>query len=85
MIRGVKTVCLLDSGASHNFVSVGWCKANALEFGDCAQFGVRLADGQEIQAIGKFRCFVDLGPMKTALDFHVLECDVPCVLGIPFL
>ena len=23
--------------------------------------------------------------MKAALDFYVLDCEIPCVLGIPFL
>ena len=44
-----------------------------------------LADGLEVPAVGKVCCFVDLGPMKTALTFYVLDCNVPCVLGIPFL
>ena len=34
--------------------------------------------------LGKFICFVDLGPMKIALTFYVLDCNIPCVLGIPF-
>ena len=33
----------------------------------------------------KLSAFVDLGPMKTTLTFHVLQCDIPCVLGILFL
>ena len=39
----------------------------------------------EVPAVGKVCYFVDLGPMKTALMFYVLDCNVPCVLGIPFL
>ena len=44
-----------------------------------------LADGLEVPEVGKVRCFVYLGPMKTALTFYMLDCNVPCVLGIPFL
>ena len=85
MINDSSATCLLDSGASHNFLSLDWCQANGLRWDSAEQFGVHLADGQEVPAVGKVKCFVDLGPMKTALTFHVLQCDIPCVLGIPFL
>ena len=35
--------------------------------------------------MGKVKCFMDLGPIKTALTFRVLQYNIPCVLGIPFL
>ena len=35
--------------------------------------------------MGKVKYFVDLVPMKTALTFHVLQYDIPCVLRILFL
>ena len=35
--------------------------------------------------MGKLKCFVDLGPIKTVLTFHMLQCDFLCVLGILFL
>ena len=53
------------------------------EWGKCCSF--QLADGQEIPAISKLYCFVDLVPMKTALTFHVLDCNIPCILGLTFL
>ena len=85
VINDSPATCLLDSGATHNFLSADWCKANGLQFDSTEHFSVRLADGQEVSAVGKVKCFVDLGPMKTALTIHVLQCDIPCVLGIPFL
>ena len=78
-------VCLLDSGALHNFFSVNWCEQNGLEYKEGKWFSVQLADGQEVPAVGKLCCLVDLGPMKTALTFYVLDCNIPCVLGLPFL
>ena len=48
-------------------------------------FSIRLADGQNTFAMGKVKCIVELGPIKSALTFHVLQCDIPCVLEIPFL
>ena len=84
-ICGKSAECLLDSGASHNFLALDWCQKNELKVENGETFGVRLADGLEVPAVGKVHCFVDLGPMKTALTFYVLDCNVPCVLGIPFL
>ena len=85
LVAGKSTDCLLDSGASHNFLSVEWCKENSIEYESGDWFSVRLADGQEVPVVAKLRCFVDLGPMKTALTFYILDCSVPCVLGLPFL
>ena len=44
-----------------------------------------MEDRLETHAVGKTHCFVDLGTMKTALTFYVLDYNVPFVLGIPFL
>ena len=77
--------CLLYSGAIHNFLSADWCQANGSEFNSTKHFSVYLADEQEVSSVGKVKCFVDLGPMKTALSFYVLRCDILCVLRIPFL
>ena len=85
LVAGKSVDCLLDSGASHNFVSIEWCKQNALEYKKGDWFSVQLADGQEVPAVGRLCCFVDLGPLEIALTFYVLDCNVPCVLGLPFL
>ena len=76
--------CLLDSGVAHNFLSADWCQANGLKFDSAEHFGVYLADRQEVSAVGKVKCFLGLGHMKTAVAFYVLQCDIPCVLGILF-
>ena len=85
VINDSPATCLLDSGATYNFLSADWCKANGLKFDSTEYFSIYLADRQEVSAVEKVKCFVDLGPMKTTLTFHVLQCDIPCVLGIPFL
>ena len=85
VINDSPATCLLDSGATHNFLSVDWCKANGLKFDSTKHFYVYLADRQEVSAVIKVKFFVDLGPMKTALTFHVLECDIPCISEIQFL
>ena len=68
-----------------NFLALDWCQKNKLKVENGETFGVWLADGLEVPAVSKVRCFVDLGPIKTALTFYVLDCNIPCVLGIPFL
>ena len=85
VINDSPAICFLDSGATHNFLSADWCKANSLKVDSNELFSVHLADGQEVSAVGKVKCFVDLGPINTALTIHVLQCDIPCVLGISFL
>ena len=84
VINDNPATCLLDSGATHNFLSADWYKANGLKFDSTEHFSVYLAFGQEVTAVRKFKCFVDLDPIKTALAFYVLQCDIPRVLGIPF-
>ena len=80
VINDSPATCLLDSGTTHNFLSADWCKVNCLKFDSTEHFSVCLADRQEVSAVGKVKCFVNLGPMKTALTFHVLQCDIPCVI-----
>ena len=85
VINNSPATYLSGSCATHNFFSADWCKANGLKFDSTEHLSVRLADRQEVSAVGKFNCFEDLGPMKTAFTFHMLQCDILCVLGIPFL
>ena len=84
LVDGKSTICLLYSEALHNFFSVNWCEQNGLEYKEGKWFSVQLADVQEVPAIGILHCLVDLGPIKTAINFYVLDC-IPCVLGLPFL
>ena len=72
----------LYSGALHELFSVNWCEQNGLKHEQGKWFSVLLADGQEVSAVGKLRCLVYLGPIKTVLTFHVLYCNVPCILGL---
>ena len=77
-------VHLLDNGASHNFFSVNWCEQNGLEYKEGKWFSIQLVDEQEVPAVGKLYCLVDLGPIKTELTFYILYCNIPCVLGLSF-
>ena len=84
VINDSPATCLLDSGATHNFLSADWCKANSLKFDSTEHFSVYLADEKKVSAMGKVKHFVDLGPMKTALIFYVLQYDIPCIWGFYF-
>ena len=77
--------CLLDSSAIYNFLWADWCQTNGLKIDSTEHLSVYLADGQEVSAVGKLKCSVDLGPIKTGLTFHLQQCDIPCVLRTPFL
>ena len=77
-------VCLLDSVASHNFFSVNWCDQNGPKYEWGKWFSDQLADRQEVPTVGKLHHLIDLGPMKMVLTLYILECNIPCVLGLPF-
>ena len=51
-------------------------KANGLVF--------ELEDGQEVPAVGKLCCLVDLGPMKIVLTFYILGLQCTMYLRTPF-
>ena len=81
---GILSDCLSDSGALHNFLSVNWCDQNGLDYKLGKWFSIQLADGQEVPAVGKLCCLVDLGPMKMTLTFYILGCNVPYSLALLF-
>ena len=85
LVDGKSAIFPFDSGASHNFFSVNWCKQNGLEYEQGKWLSVQLANIQEVPAVGRLCYLVDLGPMKTVLTFYVLDCSILCVLGLPFL
>ena len=66
----------------HNFFSLNWSNKNGLEYKWGKWFSVVLSDGQEVLAVGKLCCPIDLGPMKIVLTFYVLDCYVQFSLGL---
>ena len=47
---------------------------------------VRLADGSKVQSQGCVCMLVDFGSkLELKIKFEVLDCDIDCVLGMPFL
>lgn len=84
LINGMSSEYLLHSRALYECFALNWCNKKKLGFESRAQFNVRLVDRQEVPAVYKIRCLLYLGPMKTEMIFYILDCNEPCVLGIPF-
>ena len=46
---------------------------------------VQLADGSKVQSQGCVCMFVDFeSKLELEIEFEVLDCDIDCVLGMPF-
>ena len=41
-------------------------------------------DWQTVPVVGIYQWLAALGPIKTVLRFHVIDDNVPNILGIPF-
>ena len=78
-------IFLLDSDKFYNFPSLDWYQVHGLKYNPNKHFGVCLENRQEVPAVAKVKCFVDLGPIKTAFIIYMLHCNIPCILGILFL
>ena len=77
---------LLDSGASHNFLSVDLVHTLGLEPVSAESVVVRLADGSTLNTVGIVLLEVTLAVgLVVPVTFHVLDCNLGCILGLPFL
>ena len=85
LVDGKSADCLLNNGISHNIFSVNCCDKNGLEYKWGKWFIVKLVDGQGVPAVSKLCCLVNLGPIKRALIFYVLDYNVLCLLELYFL
>lgn len=85
MCRGQELTFMIDSGASCNFISkikfqtLGFTRMNMQK---CS---VRLANGKMLNTCGRVHMMVNLGGYRYLDWFHVLDCDVPLILGMTFL
>ena len=53
---------------------------------EASKLTVRLADGSKVQSQGCICMLVDFGSkLELEIKFEVLDCDIDCVLGMPFL
>lgn len=76
--------CLLNSGASHNFLFSNWSLEWGQKFDNDDRFGVNLTDRQEVSAINNVQCLPDLVPMKIALKFNIFNYNIPYIFSLQF-
>lgn len=53
MVKGHRIVCLLDIGASHNFISTRMVSKRGLQTVDIPEFEVKVAGGEVLRCIKK--------------------------------
>lgn len=75
---------LVDSGATHNFMSREFVEQHGLEVTKGKQACVTLADGSKVYTSDYVWCYVDFKVVGSCLKFTVLP-QCPLILGMPFL
>jgi len=86
-LHGVALGLLIDSGASHNFISPHVVVAMELKVDKGKSMGVRLGDGHKVSIVGKCKELeIQLGEFSTVVAPYVLELgDVDMILGVAWL
>ncbi len=85
LISGQKVEFLVDSGASHNFVSAKLLAQLGLVSHSGGSVRVRLADRSVVHTNQFIRVMVNFGKVQAFLHFTVLDVACPNILGMPFL
>ncbi|KZV58834.1 hypothetical protein F511_31528 [Dorcoceras hygrometricum] len=86
-LQGTDIVVMMDSGASHNFISRILVEHLQLDVDETVQFGVCLGDGARVtcQEICR-QLLVNLGNCEIQIDSYVFELGgVDLILGIDCL
>jgi hypothetical protein len=86
-IDGVDLLVLIDSGASHNFISPKVTKALGLEVTPINGRGIRLGDGHKVMTTGVCKGVrLKVGIIEIKIDAMVLELGgLDMVLGVSWL
>ena len=84
LINDVRLPFLLDTGASHNFLSLRDAEALGLSLrnGDIGM--VTLANGEQLTCDAYVECLVSFGGTQQLVRMEVLKCDIKPILGVPF-
>nr|GMD91953.1 peroxidase 64 [Ipomoea batatas] len=86
-IAGLDILIMVDSGASHNFISRQLTAVLQHPLEPTTTFGVRLGDGRRAESDGKYsQLHVDLGPIAMPIDCFAFPLGgVDLILGIAWL
>ncbi len=77
---------LVDSGATNNFISFSeFIKLGEIMHKCTDNRSVKLADGKLVTISGFCLLLVDVASVLVLLQFSVLPCSIPTILGMPFL
>jgi predicted aspartyl protease len=87
MINGVRLIVLLDSGSTHNFLSVATMRRLGLHLSDAEQLSVTVANGDRLACQGMARQV----PILIGDEHFSINCigiDLGCfdfILGVDFM
>nr|GMC88585.1 peroxidase 64 [Ipomoea batatas] len=86
-IAGLDILIMVDSGASHNFISRQLTAVLQHPLEPTTTFGVQLGDGRRAESDGKYsQLHVDLGPIAMPIDCFAFPLGgVDLILGIAWL
>ncbi|KAJ1379698.1 Aspartic peptidase domain superfamily, partial [Sesbania bispinosa] len=86
-IKGVPILILVDSRATHNFISKRLIETMGWPVDDSKEIRVKLGDGHKTRAWGKCKDLkVEIGDTKVIIDAHLFDLgDVDLVLGMAWL
>lgn len=87
VLQGANILVLIDSGATHNFISPKVVEALGLQLVPSKPLGVKLGDGHRVLTMGKCAAIsLVLGEMETTIDAYILELGgVDLILGVVWL
>lgn len=87
VLKGQWIVCLVDSGATHNFIDEGLAAKRGLQVEEFDGFSVRVADGFAISCTKRIpRLSIQMGDYTLTDDFYVIGLgEIDTVLGIQWL
>lgn len=80
-----KLICLVDSGATNNFISRNVAEKCGLDISSSDTITVRLADGQVVTTSAYTTAVVRLGELWMEMRFEILDAEVATIFGMPFL
>ena len=87
MVKGQHIVCLLDTGASHNFISTRMVARRGLPIVDIPEFEVKVAGDEVLGCTGKVVGLqIQFDDYLLETDFYIVDFDgLDAILGRQWL